>query len=418
MSARKAILRPLALKNTIQTYAWGSHTAIQQLMGKPPTDVPWAELWIGAHPKAPSMVAVSGQWASLDALIQRFPDEILGKTTAVRFDNMLPFLFKILAADQPLSIQAHPDREQAKAGFARENTLDIPMDDPSRNYRDPFHKPECICALTPFTALKGFRDMDEILGFFSQLIPEGMKQLSRQAASAPSASGNQAPETCRKSSSIKQFYQPLLDLPPDIKNSLLAEAVENAKKAPAVNEVFSWVLRLHHDYPDDIGILCPAMMHLVTLSPGQALFLEAGELHAYLRGMGIEIMANSDNVLRGGLTVKHMDTAELLCVGRFNPDPPHILKPDPISAMEFRYPVFAEEFVLSVIHMVHGDIYLASENRSVEILLCTEGTARLTHPDLHDAIMLKPGESALIPAAADPYHLEGPARVYKAAVPI
>jgi mannose-6-phosphate isomerase len=134
--------------------------------------------------------------------------------------------------------------------------------------------------------------------------------------------------------------------------------------------------------------------------------------------MGIEIMANADNVLRGGLTAKHMDSAELLCIGRFEPRPPDILTPDPMSAIEFRYPVCAEEFVLSIIHMVHGDTYPASENRSVEILLCTEGTARLAHPDLHEAMLLKPGESALIPAAANPYRLEGPARVYKAGVPI
>ena len=421
MNTRNAILRPLALKNTTQNYAWGSHTAIQQLMGKAPTDVPWAELWIGAHPKAPSMVDINGQWVGLDTLIQQFSDEILGKTTAARFDNTLPFLFKILAADRPLSIQAHPDQMQAKTGFARENTLGMPMDDPSRNYRDPFHKPECICALTPFTALKGFRDMDDIMGLLGQLIPESINRLTRQtttAATAPSASGAQKPETCLSPSPIKQLYQSLLDLTSDVKNSLLAEAVENAKKAPAANEVFSWVLRLHHEYPDDIGILSPALMHLATLVPGQALFLEAGELHAYLHGMGIEIMANSDNVLRGGLTAKHMDTAELLRVGRFDPEPPHILTPDPMSALEFRYPVRAEEFVLSIIHMVNGASYPASENRSVEILLCTEGTARLTHPGLHEAILLTPGESVLIPAAADPYRLEGAARVYKAAVPI
>ena len=168
--------QPFKLKNQIQNYPWGSHSAIQHLMGIPPTREPWAELWMGAHPVAPSRIYVNDEWMSLDTFIRHSPIQILGKKTADQYQNTLPFLFKLLAAEKPLSIQAHPDKAQAKNGFDRENHLGIPLTDPKRNYKDFHHKPECICALTPFTGLKGFRNIDDIVAQLAVLCPENLAE--------------------------------------------------------------------------------------------------------------------------------------------------------------------------------------------------------------------------------------------------
>lgn len=415
---KDAIRLPLVMKNTIQEYPWGSHTAIQELMGRPETESPWAELWMGAHPKASSKVNIDGKWIGLDALIRQFPDEILGAATAARFNNALPFLFKILAAEQPLSIQAHPDKARACEGFTRETASGVPIDDPTRNYRDPSHKPECICALTPFTALKGFRGIDEITDLLKRLCPHGLAGLIQNAAATPALQDlNHEPEK-QAPHAIRQLYMSLLSLRADQKSRIITETVENVRQAAAKDPICAWMYRLYQYYPEDIGILGPALMNLVTLTPGQALFLESGELHAYLHGMGIEIMANSDNVLRAGLTVKHVDTNELLSVAHFDPAPIKLLTPEAVAPNVFRYPVRAEEFVLSVIDLDKGLTYTAPADRSVEILLCTLGKARLTRPGPTEEMILKPGDSVLVPALAAPYHLTGVARIYVAGVPI
>jgi len=403
MAIKEAIRRPLTLKNTIQEYLWGSHTSIQQLMGVPKTGAPWAELWMGTHPKAPSQVKIDGKWMGLDALIRQFPDEFLGPSTAVKFNGALPFLFKILAAQHPLSIQAHPDKTRAAAGFVRETASGIALDHPARNYRD--------------TALKGFRDTDDIKDILKRLCPDGIASLIPDAG-ASDLKGMGYKHEKPAAPFIRQLYVSLLCLPPDQKIRIIAETLENARQAAVKDPVSAWILRLYQYYPEDIGILGPALMNLVTLTPGQALFLESGELHAYLHGMGIEIMANSDNVLRAGLTVKHVDTEELLDAARFDPNPIEILAPQTVTPHESRYLVHAEEFVLSQIALKNETAYAAPEDRSVEILLCTGGTARLTHPELADETILKPGDSVIIPAQADPYHLNGEACIYKAGAPI
>jgi mannose-6-phosphate isomerase len=255
-----------------------------------------------------------------------------------------------------------------------------------------------------FLALRGFRDINDITGILKRLCPDGITALIPDAAAA-------APF-------IRKLYVSLLCLPPDQKIRIIAETLENARQAAAKDPVCAWIHRLSQYYPEDIGILSPALMNLVTLTPGQALFLESGELHAYLCGMGIEIMANSDNVLRAGLTVKHVDTEELLDAARFDPGPLEILALQTVAPNESRYLVHAEEFVLSKIALKHEAAYAAPADRSVEILLCTGGTARLTHPELADEIILKPGDSVIIPAQTDPYHINGEACIYKAGVPI
>ncbi len=396
-------MKPLILKNNIQKYAWGSRVAIQKLLEVPSSGEPWAELWMGAHPKSPSKVNMDGQWVSLPDYIRRFPEEILGHNTAKRFNNALPYLFKVLAAEQPLSIQAHPNAMQAKIGFERESAAGVDITAPDRNYKDSHHKPECICALTPFTGLKGFRRISSTIELFERFCPQGL------------ADGINA----LKQQDLKIFFKFLMELPVHRKEAIILETVENAEKQIMSDQTSEWILKLYRRYPSDIGIISPLFLNLFCLEPGQALFLPAGELHAYLDGLGIELMANSDNVLRGGLTPKHVDVPELLNVLNFTESDIEILLPQEISECEGQFPVFAEEFILSTIRVSKSKTYISNDKHSVEILLCIQGMACLTSgPDKEDVLDLKKGDSVFIPAAADPYQIAGNALFYKAAVPL
>jgi len=395
------------LKNTIQDYAWGSTRAIPDLLGqKNPEHKTQAELWMGAHPKAPSLVQHNGQWVSLPELIAKNPIDILGKKVAANFNNRLPYLFKVLAAAKPLSIQAHPNLHQAGEGFQRENAQKIPLDAPNRNYRDDNHKPECICALTRFWALSRFRKISGILYYFEKL---NLQQLQAELADfkkRPTVDG------------LKRFYTSLMTLDMDRQKRIVDEALGKAQGFEAEDPVFKWMLRLADDYPDDIGVLAPILLNLICLEPGQGIFLDAGELHAYLEGLGIELMANSDNVLRGGLTPKHVDVAELLRVLKFEDRDITLLKPGKSVANELVYPSAAAEFVLSVITLNKAATYQSPKDRSVEILICTRGKATIF--DRHDRTetQLRQGASAVVPAAVEGYSIKGEGTCYKAGVPL
>jgi mannose-6-phosphate isomerase len=394
------------LKNTIQEYAWGSLRAIPDLLGqRNPENKPQAELWMGAHPKAPSLVEYNGQWVSLLDLINQNPKAVLGKETAQNFDNKLPYLFKVLAAARPLSIQAHPNLHQARAGFQRENDRKIPLDASHRNYRDDNHKPECLCALTQFWALSRFRPISSMLSYLeivcARRLDSEIKDLKRQ----PTSDG------------LKGFYTALMSMDADRQNQVVAEALEQAQRFESDDPVFQWMLKLADDYPNDIGVLSPILLNLIRLEPGQAIFLNAGELHAYLQGLGIELMANSDNVLRGGLTPKHVDVPELLRVLKFEDREVTLLKPQESIAAELVYPSPAKEFELSVITLGKGMQYRSPVDRSVEILICTRGKAMLTDYGSQTETQLPQGASALIPAVVERYAISGEGVCYKAAVP-
>ncbi|HMA67154.1 MAG TPA: mannose-6-phosphate isomerase, class I, partial [Desulfosalsimonadaceae bacterium] len=324
--------KPLWLQNEIQDYAWGSYTFIQSLLGETRNDTPWAELWMGAHPKAPSRVLTSGGWQRLDELIATCPEKILGPATARRYNNCLPYLFKVLAAQQPLSLQAHPDEEQARNGCAREDHEGIPLDAPHRNYKDDRRKPECLCALTPFHALKGFRPISEMTELFSEVCPKSLADAMEFLRQSPHANG------------LKRFFEALMTLPENKLQEVLEETTANAMARQEEREEFRWIKALSEMYPEDAGILSPILLNLICLQPGEALFLNSGEMHAYLEGCGIEIMANSDNVLRGGLTAKHVDVAELMRALDFTPRKSEILTPQAGAACESVYPTPVAEF--------------------------------------------------------------------------
>jgi len=395
------------LTNPVQNYAWGSHAAIAELMGRSfPTREPEAEMWMGAHPKAPSMVKTRQGDESLIDLIKQQPHNILGKETASVFENRLPYLFKVLAIEKPLSIQVHPNREQAQKGFAGENHLGIPMEAAERNYRDENHKPECICALTHFWALNGFRDRSTIIMRLretcSNSLDRGIRELEEHA----------------DSQGLKRFLDILLNLNENDVQKILDRAVSHAEARRSRDPAFDWMVRLHNTYPGDIGVLFPLILNLVCLNPGQAMYLPAGQMHAYLKGVGIELMANSDNVLRGGLTPKHVDVPELLNILNFKEQPLDIIVPEIRGASERAYPTPASEFELSVIEIVEGDVYASAKDRGVEILLLTAGEVELLEGSEHEPMRLSRGMSAIVPAAVKFYRIRGEGTFYKAAVPL
>ncbi|MFE5672452.1 mannose-6-phosphate isomerase, class I [Agromyces sp. NPDC056523] len=336
----------VAIRNHPRDYAWGSHTAIAEFRGVQPSGGPEAELWLGAHAGSPAHVvdAASVGAADLAELVSGNPAAALGPDLA-REGSRLPFLLKLLAAGRPLSLQAHPDPEQARAGFAREEAEGVPLDAFDRNYRDPFAKPELIVALSDaFEALSGFRPLEEVAGIL------------RVLRAADVASDEPQSGALDLLAARLETAEPLRDavawLLQDGRGGDTGEAAWVVERVTelAASEIalmspfaasFRTVGQLASEYPGDPGIVISLLLNRVTLRRGEALFLDAGNIHAYLDGLGIELMTASDNVLRGGLTSKHVDVAELLEVLDFTPIPPPVLPAVQVSpgVVEYRPPV-------------------------------------------------------------------------------
>jgi mannose-6-phosphate isomerase len=397
------------MENPVRHYDWGSRTAIPALLGRPvPAERPQAELWMGAHPSAPSQVYFEdGTCLPLPQWIAGRPKAVLGEGVARRFQGRLPFLFKVLAAAEPLSIQAHPDAEQAREGFERENAAGIATDARERNYRDPSAKPELLCAIRPFWALRGFRPVREIVDLLEGLADGGaLAGLIEELKQRPDPDG------------LKRFYRNLMTMEHDRPGAAVEPAVAAARRRAGRDPAFDWIVQLHDKYRGDAGVLSPALLNLVKLEPGEAMFLPAGELHAYLEGFGVEIMANSDNTLRGGLTPKHVDVPELLRVLKFVPSRPEILTPEETATGEKVYASPAEEFRLSAVEVRTDRHWHSPAERSVEILFCLKGSALLLDPATGSRWNASRGESFVVPAVLPPYQLEGEATFFKASVPL
>lgn len=399
------------LINRVQEYAWGSMTVIPELLGTPsPAPKPQAELWMGAHPRAPSEILVDGQNVSLIDIINNDPEGLLGKAVAGKFSRTLPFLFKVIAAGKPLSIQAHPSIQQAIEGFERENKLNIPIDAFNRSYKDRNHKPEIISVLTPFWALNGFRPIKEMLAILNEINFQSIKKEIRAYTASPDKQG------------LRVFFKAVMTLPPETKEQAIHEALEWAGKPPGPGAASyesekTWVSRLNRIYPGDIGILCPLILNLVRLSPGDAFFTRAGGLHAYLDGAGIELMANSDNVLRGGLTPKYIDVQELIKTLNFEPKEFEKAQIKDPAGGEQVYISPAEEFRLSRIFISGGKEYISDRERSVEMMICVEGSGSITEIGREETLSINRGDSILIPASVEQYSIGGEATLYKASVP-
>lgn len=367
-------------------YAWGSRTAIASLTGKGAAGGPEAELWMGAHPLAPSHSV--GRTMSLDQLIALDPERELGARTLQEFGPHLPFLMKVLAADQPLSLQAHPGAAQAEAGFADEERRGIPRDAPHRNYKDRFHKPELLCALSPFDALSGFRDFGRTLQLFEQL---GVKEL----------------DPFVDPTSLRETFTQLMSERGQPRGAELVRHVVAAcaKPSPHFAKERELALRLEALYPGDIGVVTALLLEHVHLEPGEAIFLDAGNLHAYLQGTAVEIMASSDNVLRGGLTPKHVDVTELTRTLHWDAVPPRVLHAHELDACEAVYATPAKEFRLSRVDVKTA---LVRETFGPEILLVTEGAVQIGE------LEVTRGSSVFVPASTGRYTLAGDGIVFRA----
>ncbi|WP_022881574.1 mannose-6-phosphate isomerase, class I [Gryllotalpicola ginsengisoli] len=338
------------IDNTPRDYPWGSTTAIAGLRGLAPSGAPEAELWLGAHPGSPARLVDPVPGASdLAAWIRAEPERALGPALAdadrrAGREPHLPFLLKVLAARSPLSLQAHPSPEQAAAGFERENAAGVPLDAPHRNYKDPFHKPEIIVALSEtFDALCGFRPRAQAVSDVAALVSAA--QESGEPSAALGAFQGRLAQPADEVEALRDAVAWLLAGGGDVA-ALVAEAVHAARLllaergADDFREVdaldpalwhFATVITLDDAFPGDPGVVLSLLLNQVRLTRGQALYLPAGNIHAYLRGLGIELMAASDNVLRGGLTPKHVDVPELLRVLEFTPLPAPLLEPAPLG---------------------------------------------------------------------------------------
>ena len=292
------------LTNVTQNYAWGSARAISDLLGEEPSGLPEAELWMGAHPSAPSRVGTSADGATLLDFISADPIGMLGAEVAARFKNRLPFLLKVLAAEKALSIQTHPTRAQAEAGFAADNERGLAASDASRNYVDDWPKPEILFALTDFEALAGCRTPEDAAAVLHALAVPALEPLRQALAEKP------------EPATVGAVLGQVLEWPEAARAGLVADVVEACRGLAAAGGEYAAaadaVVRVSADHPGDLGLVATLLLNHVVLEPGQAMFLAAGGLHAYIRGTGIELMSNSDNVLRAGLTGKHIDVAELL----------------------------------------------------------------------------------------------------------
>ncbi|MGW1115651.1 mannose-6-phosphate isomerase, class I [Streptomyces tanashiensis] len=371
------------LLNTVQPYDWGSTTLLPRLMGLPPSGAPQAELWMGAHPAAPSRVQRGEEAVPLDRVIDLDPAGELGAATLRRFGPRLPFLLKLLAADAPLSVQVHPDLAQARAGFERENALGIPLDAPHRTYRDAQHKPELIVALTPFRGLCGFREPEECAALLDSLKVPGLHAYAQTLRFAP--------ETLALTEVFRAFLSPPAGLLAAVTEALTAGGGPYETDLAA----YAGIARAR---PDDAGLLPALMLRYVELEPGQALFLGPGVPHAYLSGLGVEIMAGSDNVLRCGLTSKHVDPAELLRVVRFRSQQAGVLTPRDEGGEEvYRTPV--DDFRLSRLRPRPGVPPRRLTLDAPQIVLCTAGELSVTSAGR--TAHIGPGHSVYLPAGAE-----------------
>lgn len=384
------------LRNAVRPYAWGSRTAIAELLGRPvPTPHPEAELWMGAHPGDPSRVVRDGAEVSLLDLLEAEPGYHLGPECLRRWGGRLPFLLKVLAADEPLSLQAHPSPEQAAAGFAREEEAGIARNAPNRNYPDPTAKPELVCALTEFHALAGFRDAHRTVRLLEALDVPSLRAHRGLLAAQPDANG------------LRALFTTWITLPEHYLREVLPELLDACVEHVRVRGEFALecrtVLELGEAYPDDAGVLASLLLNRLVLQPGEAVYLPAGNLHAYLRGTAMEILANSDNILRCGLTPKHVDVPELLRVLDFSCGDMRVLKGESLDANLTRYSTPAEEFELSRVDWNPaecGNVVL--DSRGPQILLCTKGSVRLSVRDQsRSELMLRRGEAVWL-AASDP----------------
>ncbi|WP_329338372.1 mannose-6-phosphate isomerase, class I [Streptomyces sp. NBC_00663] len=378
------------LDNTVRPYAWGSTTAIPDLLGIAPSGEPQAEMWMGAHPGAPSRTARG----TLVEVVEADPERELGAAAVAKFGPRLPFLLKILAAGAPLSLQVHPNLAQAKDGYEDEERRGIPVDAGHRNYKDANHKPELICALTEFDGLCGFRDPNQAAELLAGLGVDSLKPYVDLLHAHP------------EDAALREVLTAVLSAD---REEMARTVTEAAAACARLGGAYAPYADIAHHYPGDPGVIAAMLLNHVRLQPGEALFLGAGIPHAYLNGLGVEIMANSDNVLRCGLTPKHVDVPELLRIVRFEAADPGVLRPEASPDGEEVYETPIDEFRLSRYVLPEGGAAHDLTRPTPQILLCTAGSIRAGEHQL------SPGQSVFVPAG-EKAEVSGTGTVFRATV--
>lgn len=381
--------------NKIQNYLWGSKSSLTEIFGIPNIEQEaQAEVWMGTHPNGCSTIKVNDTTTSLSDFIKSKPEAVLSPRVYEHFHE-LPFLFKILAAESALSIQVHPSKKEAEVGFQREEKLGIAINAYERNYKDSNHKPELVYALTEYQAMNGFKPHNEILSLLSTIKCPIIESCVNEYSEHLNADG------------LKKLFRTVLSLKGEELassiTSLLISAEQNLQ-----NPSFRLVLELSKQYGDDVGLFAPLMLNVVTLKPGQAMYLDARTPHAYVKGTGLEVMANSDNVLRAGLTNKFIDVDELVNCTEFKEKRATELLLAPIEGRgEQKYPVPVDDFGFSVYQQADEIVVTV---RSAEILLSIDSELTLQHSNGQSVTVLK-GESVFIPAYAREYTMRSKGRV-------
>ncbi|MDA0149785.1 mannose-6-phosphate isomerase, class I [Vibrio sp. LaRot3] len=385
------------MENVIQNYPWGCKSSLSELFNIENTaGVPQAELWMGAHPNGCSKVSINDVQQDLASVIKANPSAILGEKSGHQ-SAQLPFLFKVLCAEKALSIQVHPSQQRAQFGFAEEERQGTPLDAFNRNYKDPNHKPELVYALTQYTAMNGFRHIPEILSLFEAVGSAALKPLLEEFALSADSQG------------LQNFFEQLLTMDGEIKEKAVQDLIEFATVNPST--LNSQIIELSHQYPNDIGLFAPLILNVVTLEPGDAMYLDAETPHAYIKGTGLEIMANSDNVLRAGLTNKHLDVPELIANTRFveTPSDSILLMPHyDHGALNYAVPVTDFKFSILI-----SPRERRMEVESAEILLAIDAAVYLEHLN-GETCSIEKGQSVFIPAVSGEYKITSSGRVARA----
>jgi mannose-6-phosphate isomerase len=392
----------LELRGCVRNNPWGSRSLLSQLFGfENPAGGPQAEYWMGVHPGGPGEVRVDGDWVPLNDWIRQAPEARLGAATVEKFGADLPFLFKILAAGEPLSLQAHPNEEQAKAGFALEDKTEVGIHDPTRSFRDSRAKPELLCALTPFDAMLGFRDLAEMHALILEL---DLTELNSRLTDLQSGT----------TEGLRKFFSSLLEEDTPTRARIAFEVARRCAELPS-HPARRWVIELARRYPEDICVLAPLLLNVIRLEAGQAVFLPPGELHCYLEGCGVEIMSSSDNVLRCGLTRSHVDVPTLLDVLTFSHGDAQVLEPSPERNEERTYATPAKEFELSRVN-VEGN-HTSSPSGSIEILLFSLGAGEVVWGQGGEVLRVARGSSVVVSADSGAYQVRGSCSFFRATVP-
>ena len=399
-------------------YAWGSTSLIPRFLGTPADGRPQAELWVGAHPADPALLP---DGTRLDDHIRNHADVTLGGHAHETFGPRLPYLMKALAAAEPLSLQVHPTSQRAALGFELENQAGIPVGAAERSYQDCFHKPEMIVAITRFEGMAGFRDVEKTVRILRLLEHPWADRVAKELETAPPF---QALHTV-VSEILDQGGEGLEQLVGEIATAATAAEerghqafrtsgrmyLDRASVERESTRLFAQTASLARKYPADPGVLVTLLLNHVVLSPGEAMFLDAGVVHAYSSGFGVEIMASSDNVVRAGLTPKHVDVGELLHIANFTPMPAPLWEPTAVSANTLTYRPPVAEFALTIAREP-GDRLPAEGPRTA---LCLDGEVAVT--SAHSRHEMRRGQTLFVPHADGPIALEGEGVVAVASVP-